>query len=224
MRFFFALIVILYSAAAFSQTPLNITTAIYQNYEETFHSHIGEGQFDSTLAMSIRYSPIKSLREQIQSALKINLDYFKGWNPNGEAHVTVITPVEFYHVLKNKLSMKEIEAIADKYDIQESMLSLHGIGSAKEMVEGKEEETFFVIVDSANLRNIRQQIFYEFTRRGGDRGAFDPAWFFPHITIGYTKRDLHESDGVKKNLKHSYDKRFALKFNYGLSKGSDNGR
>jgi len=214
MRFFLTILLFCFSLTAFSQTPLNLTTAIYQNNDEPFHSHQGDGQFDSALAMSIQNNPIKSLREQIEIALKIKLDYFKQWNPNGEAHVTVVTPVEFFHVLKSKLSMIEIDAIADKYDIQNSRLMIQGIGSAKAWVEGKEEETFFVIVDSAGLRNIRQQIFYEFTRRGGDRCAFDPGWYFPHITIGYTKRDLHESDGVIKNLKHSFDKRFNLKFNY----------
>jgi hypothetical protein len=107
--------------------------------------------------------------------------------------------------------MKRIEAIADQYDIQEARLSILGIGSAKGIVNGKQAETFFLIVDSAQLRNIRQQIFYAFVREGGDRGSFDPTWFFPHITIGYLETDLHESNGILKNLKHTLDKRFALK-------------
>ena len=149
-------IVLCYSLIGFSQTTeLKLTTDIYHNNEELFHSHQGEGPWDSTLAMSIGYANIKSL--------------------------------------------------------QEARLSILGIGSAKGIVNGKEAETFFVIVDSAQLRNIRQQIFYAFTRAGGDRGSFDPTWFFPHITIGYIETDLHESNGVLKNLKHSLDKRFPFK-------------
>jgi hypothetical protein len=208
-------LLVLVSFSSFAQPwDLKLTTDIYHNNEELFHSHQGPGPFDSALAMSIQNAPLAKLRLQIDSALGIKLDYFKGWNPEGEAHVTVVTPVEFFEVLKSKLTMSEIEAIADKYDIQESRLMILGLGSAKVLIDGKEEETFFVIVDSAELRNIRQQIFYEFTRRGGDRSAFDPTWFFPHITIGYTKRDLHEADGIKKNLKYSLDKRFTLRFQY----------
>lgn len=160
--------------------------------------------------MNVRYEPIKNLRQQLNKALGKELDFFKLWNENGEAHITVVTPIEFYQVLKSKLTMKEIEAIADRYDIQSSKINILGVGSGKVNLDGKVEDTYFVIVDSADLRLIRQMIFYEFTRRGGDRSAFDPTWFFPHITIGYTKRDLHEADGVLKNLKYSFDKKFKL--------------
>jgi len=160
--------------------------------------------------MSIQYPQIMNLRPQIETVINRKLDFFKLWNPQGEAHITVVTPLEFFDVLKSKLSMTEIEAIADKYDIQKSRLTILGLGSGKAWLDGKLEETFFLIVDSSEIRNIRQMIYYEFTRRGGDRAAFDPTWFFPHITIGYTKRDLHETDGVIKDLKHSFDKRFNL--------------
>ena len=192
-------------------TELKLPTDIYQNNEEIFQSHQGDGAFDNTLAMTVKYGPIKDLRAQLESALNVKLDYFKAWNPDGEAHITVITPVEFHTVLKNKLTMNEIEAIAQRYDLQDSRLSLMGLGSARIKLNGKDEETYFVIADSYDLRNIRHQIFYEFTRRGGDRAAFDPTWYFPHITIGYTKRDLHEADGILKNLKFSHDSRFRLK-------------
>ncbi len=196
---------------ASAQTELTLPTDIYHNEEQIFYSHSGDGAFDNALAMNIHYGPIQNLRQQMNKALGKELNYFKTWNENGEAHITVVTPVEYFDVLKSKLNMKEIDGIAERYDIQSSRLTILGIGSAKVTIDAKNEETFFVIVDSADLRLIRQMIFYEFTRRGGDRSAFDPTWFFPHITIGYTKRDLHEADGVKKNLKYSFDKRFKLK-------------
>ena len=67
-----------------------------------------------------------------------------------------------------------------------------------------------MIVDSAKLRLIRYKIYELFVERGGDPKAFDPTWFFPHITIGYTYKDLHENSGVLKNVKHSLDKRFEI--------------
>jgi hypothetical protein len=199
---------------AFAQTDLTLSTAIYHNEEEIFYSRTGHGPFDNALAMNITYAPLQNLRIQLERAIGKELKFFQGWNENGEAHITVVTPVEYDKVLKYKLTMKEIDAIAERYDIQSAKLNILGIGSGKLSLDGKEEETYFVIVDSADLRLIRQMIFYEFTRRGGDRSAFDPTWFFPHITIGYTKRDLHEADGIIKNLKFSLDKRFNLKFSY----------
>jgi 2'-5' RNA ligase len=199
------------SFTSWAQTELTLPTDAYHNEDEIFYSHRGDGPFESALAMSIRYEPFKNLRQQLNKALEKDLDYFRGWNVEGEAHITVVTPGEFDNVLKPKMSMKEIEAIADRYEIQKAKISILGVGSGKAFIDGKNEETYFVIVDSYDLRLIRQMIFYEFTRRGGDRSAFDPTWFFPHITVGFTKRDLHETDGILKNLKYSFDKRFKLK-------------
>lgn len=187
-----------------------VTTEIYQNFDQRFYTYSGDGKYDSFLAMNIKYAPIKNLRSQIESALNLKLDYLKLLKPEGEAHITVITPIEFYDVLKNKLTIEDINKIARRYNIQSSKISIPQIGSAKKTVNGKETETFFIIADSDNLRHIRWQVYYEFVRRGGNKNAFDPAWFFPHITIGYIGRDLHESDGVLKNLKHSYDSRFSF--------------
>ncbi len=210
MKFYLTLFCLLFCHFLLAQSEIQLTTDIYHNEEEIFQSHSGTGPFDSTLAMTVKYQPIKNLRLQISKVIGKELDYFKGWNEDGEAHITVVTPVEYFNVLKSKLSMKEIDTIAERYDIQSSKINVLGIGSGKLSINGKNEDTYFVIVDSADLRLIRLMIFYEFTRRGGERTAFDPAWFFPHITIGYTKRDLHEADGVLKNLKYSFDKNFKL--------------
>ncbi len=193
---------------------LLLSQEIYHNQEEPFLTYQGPGEYDNFMVMNVKYAPIQSLRSQLETALGIKLDYLKKMNPNGEAHVTVITPVEFDKILKlapAKLTLQEINDIAQSYDIQESKLNILGMGSGKKIIDGKIEETYFVIVDSLELRNIRQQVYYKFLRRGGDAKAFDPTWFFPHITVGYTKRDLHEDDGIIKNIKHSYDQRFMLK-------------
>ncbi len=210
MKTAFSVFFFLLSFIALAQTDITLSTNIYHNEEEIFYSHTGHGPFDNALAMNITYAPIQNLRTQLERAIGKELKFFQGWNINGEAHITVVTPVEYDQVLKSKLTMKEIDAIAERYDIQSARINVLGIGSGKLNIFGKEEETYFLIVDSADLRLIRQMIFYEFTRRGGDRSAFDPSWFFPHITIGYTRRDLHELDGVLKNLKFSWDKRFKL--------------
>lgn len=160
------------------------------------------------LAMNITLSEIVSARMQIESYLGIKLDFFKGWKPiMGEAHITVITPPEF-EVLKKYISMTEINSIARKNVIQSSDLKLMGIGSAKK----QNNETFFIIVKSENLFKIRNEIYTIVQKRAKEVAIqFSPNWFFPHITIGYIGSDLHEKDGVIKNMLKSYDKRFTLK-------------
>lgn len=166
------------------------------------------------LALNLPYAPIRALRPPIERAIGRPLDFLRAWSPQGEAHVTVVTPPEFEQALRAKLTIAEIDAIARRLRIQSSDLRILGLGSARLPKAGQPgpfEESFFVLVDSENLRRIRHAIHEEFVRRGGNPAAFDPTWFFPHVTVGYTLRDLHESDGVMKNLRSSFDPRFALR-------------
>jgi len=45
----------------------------------------------------------------------------------------------------------------------------------------------------------RKEVQNLFISKGGEPVKFLPAKYFPHITLGFTKRDLHESDDVKKD-------------------------
>jgi 2'-5' RNA ligase len=138
------------------------------------------------------------------------LNYFKGWNPTGEAHVTTITPVEYFWILKNYVDMKKINQIANELKIQNSDLTVLGLGRGQTLIDGKIEETYFVIVHSENLLKIRRSIYQEYLKAGGNPANWNPENFYPHITIGFTKRDLHEKDGVLKDVEHSLDNRFEL--------------
>jgi hypothetical protein len=40
----------------------------------------------------------------------------------------------------------------------------------------------------------------QFENSGGRPGDFDADKFYSHITVGFTDRDLHEADGVIKNM------------------------
>ena len=166
----------------------------------------------NALSLNIQYEAILELRESIHTELSLRtpLNYFTGWNPNGEAHVTVITPPELVILTRDTtLTLENINQIALSNDIQSSDLMVRGIGHGRiNAGTPQEEETFFVIVDSLKLREIRFKIYEAFLKNGGRPESWDPAWFFPHITIGYTKnQDLHEHQGVLKNIKHSWDQR-----------------
>lgn len=161
------------------------------------------------LALNVPYAPVKALREALNAVLGTELRFFTGWDPAGEAHVTVITPPE-WEILSTRLCADEVDAIALMYGIQRADLRILGLGSGKAMLEDKEEQTFFLIAESLTLRWIRLAVHKAYVAKGGNPADWDPSWYFPHVTVGFTKTDLHEQQGVIKNVKHSWDARFEL--------------
>lgn len=144
------------------------------------------------LSMELNLKPSENIRIELENDLDIKL------KNRGESHITVLTPPE-YNVLKGKISINEINNIALKYKIQESSVKpiCVGVGESK---SNNALKTYYVVVDSQDLLKIRKEIFETFISRGGDPEKFDVNNYYPHITLGYTDRDLHlESDGVVKN-------------------------
>jgi 2'-5' RNA ligase len=164
----------------------------------------------NALAINIPYQPVADLRQQLERHLEKNLDNFKSWNPQGEAHITVVTPPEFESVLSKKLSMDEINAIAMHENIQTSDVNVLGLGTGRTIIADQNEETFFILVSSSKLNSIRESIHDAFVAKGGAPESWDYKTYYPHITVGFTKRDLHIQDGVIKDVEHSLDARFQL--------------
>ncbi|KTC66778.1 hypothetical protein Lbir_3080 [Legionella birminghamensis] len=207
---FVALLLLSMSTYALEQIP--ISKSIYINDDLSFESHRGSGPFDTAIAMNIQYATVKSIRDKLSAYLQYPLRFFTDWNKDGEAHITVITPPEYTYIIKKYLSIDRIEEIALQNYIQNSDLDVLGLGRGVAKIQGKAEETYFIIMKSKNLLNIRQKVYEEFVKNGGDKNAWDPDHFYPHITIGYSLRDLHEADGVIKDVAHSLDNRFELLF------------
>jgi hypothetical protein len=196
----------------FSSNHPNAILGFPENYsgdEMAFISHRGQGPFDNALALNLPDKPISDLRNNISSFIGRRLEFFQGWSLNGEAHVTVITPPEYKNILSKHVTMDAIENIAQSADMQSANIEVYGVGSGRKKVDGKVEETYFLIVDSSKLRQIRHLIWEEYVRSGGRPNDWDPTWFFPHVTIGFTKQDIHEPDAIK-NTKYSFDSRFTL--------------
>lgn len=204
------LVLLLASMKGFALEQIPISKSIYAADKLSFESHRGSGPFDTALAMNIQYAPVKLARDRLSAYLQYNLQFFTGWNENGEAHITVITPPEYTDVIKKYVSIERIEEIAMQNHIQASDLSILGLGRGTASINNREEETYFIIMKSNNLLKIRQQIYQEFVKNGGDQNTWDPNHFYPHITIGYSLRDLHEADGVIKDVAHSLDNRFEI--------------
>ena len=183
---------------ALGNAKLAISPQILVSTSVPFISHSGPGAFDNALAMNIPYQPVAMVRHQLSALLNYNLSAFKGWNAQGEAHITAITPPE-YSILGRYVSIYKMNEIAAKNSIQNSDFQILGMGSGFLNVNSNIQSTCFLIVNSLNLLSIRKQIYNEYLRNGGPEGSWNPLHFYPHITAGFTLRDLHEQDGVIRN-------------------------
>lgn len=158
-------------------------------------------EHEDYLAMPISYAPIAKVRKEFEERHQLSL------KNRGEAHVTVLTPPEF-KALQGKISIQEINEIAKKNSFSPADLSFLCLGRGelvdKELPE-KKLETFFIVVKSEKLEKIRSEIEDLFKKRQEKLSSLDPVQkfsaspYYPHITLGFTDRDLHESDGVIKD-------------------------
>jgi 2'-5' RNA ligase len=156
--------------------------------------HSGPGQWDSYLSMDIPFPPVADLFGQVLS--KEN----RAMSSRGEAHITVVTPVEYWNVLKPAgVTMEEIQQISERHQLQTSQFQVLCLGKGEKEIEGRIEKTYFVVVESENLLKVRRSIQSLLLKKTGSGSNFSPSNFYPHITLGFTKRDLHESDGIIKD-------------------------
>lgn len=188
------LILILCASLSFAGAPkYHLSTKVFDNKDLPFISHRGPGPFDSYLTMEIQFAPIADLFKQLL------LDQRKVLTNRGEAHITVLTPVEFHEILKSKLTMDDIDEIARKQKLQESPFTIVCLGEGSLEMNSKLESAYYVVVRSPALLKVREEIQKAWIAKGGDKESFKPEYFYPHITLGYTARDLHLSDGVVKD-------------------------
>lgn len=161
----------------------------------TFIEHTGEGPMRNYLAQNVHYPPVEGLRETLESKIGTPL------KNRGEAHITVVTPVEYDNVLSSRLPIAQINEIARTSAIQSLPFEPVCVGRGQLAIEGRDEQTYYIVVTAPKLVELRRQIARAFTEAGGDAAAFRPEDFNPHITIGFTRRDLHAEDGVVKDAK-----------------------
>ncbi|MFT4924049.1 MAG: 2'-5' RNA ligase [Phenylobacterium sp.] len=171
---------------------------INHNTDFDFKPHHGEGQFDSYLSMTVNYEPIKNLQQQLSK------QYPRKLQSRGEAHITVITPPEYWDSLRHKMTMHDIDLIARALRIQAAEFTVLCLGKAKAKLGKHVEEAFYVVVESTVLLSIRKNVHALYIEKGGDPADFNPFAFYPHITVGFTERDLYIGDGAIKNVESCY--------------------
>ena len=146
----------------------------------------------SHLAMNVHYPPVQKIKQILDAELPEPLK-----NRN-EAHITVLNPLE-YDQLKAFLPMEKINELARTHQIQQSSFKTICLGKGRLQIDGREESNYFIVVESADLLQLRTQIKEAFVAAGGTVNAFNENLYFPHITVGFTKRDLHYEDGILKD-------------------------
>ncbi|BBM84664.1 2'-5' RNA ligase family protein [Candidatus Uabimicrobium amorphum] len=192
MRFYILLLSMIYTLLAQPLT-FDISNDVHKTNEVKFIVHSGPGTYDNYLIQNVPFSPVKELYLSVQEKLKQPL------KNRGEAHITVITPPEYNNSLRSVVSMKEIDEIATAMNIQQCQFEIVCLGRGSKKIDGKEEHTYFIVVTSPQLVAIRKRIADLYVKKGGDASKFDYKHYYPHITLGFTKRDLHESDGIIKD-------------------------
>lgn len=100
----------------------------------------------------------------------------------GEAHLTVLTPQEYQRLgtQMRDLLIQELKQIDWTKDAVEAQCIARGTA----MIAGHMESTYFVVVSAPKVDRIRRK--YGLTT------------YYPHVTLGFTSRDLHFEDGVIK--------------------------
>lgn len=155
-------------------------------------AHSGHGRFTNYVAMNLPAEPAIKLFHDLQKTRNEKI------KSRGESHITVITPPEFDDILSKHLNIQEINSIVAK-SIQRARAEPLCVGRGVVQQGNKSLSTYFVVVKSSDLVALRAEIARAFLAKGGQAGEFRPGAFYPHITIGFTDRDLHEADGVIKN-------------------------
>lgn len=192
-RLFFVFILFSFFSNA---SGFKIAKSVHDSQSLQFLKFEGSGEWDNWLQMNINFEPVAELFKQILIKQRAPL------TSRGEAHITVVTPVEFWNVLRPQgMTMSELHRIAEGLQIQQSKFEIVCLGQDEKDIENRLERTYFLVVRSDDLIKIRKQIRQLFLAKGGDTKKFKAENYFPHITVGYTLRDLHESDGVIKDTR-----------------------
>lgn len=112
----------------------------------------------------------------------------------GEAHITLISPPEYKNLTAKNSSIKaeRIHQLTNEFVATQPAFTNNCLGH----FEKDGQHVYYVVVDSQALFDFRKQIAAE---ANVPAEQFDPNLFFPHVTIGFTKEDMHYEQGARKN-------------------------
>lgn len=173
--------------------PIQLSTQIYEKRLKKSEFHNGKAPYGSYLTLDLKYAPYKKIYNDLK------MDYPTLIN-RGEAHITVLTPIEYHQQLEKHVSIKKLYRKLKKNNLQQANFEILCLGRGEKEIDGKKEYTFYLVLNAPELVIERKRIKKMFKAKS----SFKAEKYYPHITIGFTKRDLHESDGVIKNSETCY--------------------
>lgn len=140
------------------------------------------------VGLPLKEAPYAELRRKITAHPFWGVSSLKD---RGEAHMTLITPPE-YRALQGKVGEGRLLSALKKIPWSEAQWEPVCVGEAR-LQAG--QRSFFVVVESEDLLRMRRHLWDLL----GRPAEFDPELFEPHITLGFTDRDLHRADGIRKD-------------------------
>lgn len=144
------------------------------------------------IGQNLQFAPFDKLRLQLEKYLGRHLQN------RGEAHITVVTPPEF-ESLKKCLSIDDIEVFLDRKALQDATYVPECIGRGSLGAPPFRQETYFVVVTAPALTGLRKKLETAAAAKGCTDFKASP--YYPHVTLGFDQRDLHEADGVRKDTR-----------------------
>jgi len=177
-------------------STLSISDNVYRTDRVNYEVHMGPKPFQSWIQQTLDFAYVKPLFDQVQKMIK------KPLTSRGEAHITLITPPEYDQVLKPAgITMDDLNKLAVKMWIQKAEFKVKCLGRARVPLKYPTEadEVYFIVVESDDLLKIREEIQKMYISRGGEPSLFAAHAFWPHVTLGYTFRDMFLGDGVWKD-------------------------
>ncbi|KAJ1994732.1 hypothetical protein H4R33_000155 [Dimargaris cristalligena] len=161
-------------------------------------SHSGPLPYESWLQHTLNFThlaPVIRQLEWVHPGPLLN---------RGEAHVTVVTPPEFDRILAPVgITVADLDALALQAGLQHVPFKVLCVGRQRLVSPEKAADTleaYNLIVQADAWLDLRWDIWRLFVQRSGEPSAFDPAHFWPHITLGYSHRDLFVEDGMYKGI------------------------
>lgn len=174
------------SVSVKANTEMSLSKSIYKKIP--FSSQFLDS---GALIRNVNYQAVNALKPQIEK-------YFgKKLTDRGESHITVITPPE-----GKGWSFNDDQGINGLISQEELHRKYFSVMQNKEFdvvcigqrFNSSGNHVFYLVVDSPDLRAVRQGIQTELESRAkfaNYKIIFDATNFYPHITIGFIGGDVH---------------------------------
>lgn len=143
------------------------------------------------VAVPLQFASIDQLRQNLEKIIKAKLQN------RGEAHITIITPPE-WSILSQVLKMEDLERLALKERLMKNTFKVKCLKKVTASIKGRGEDSWFVALKSPGMKDFRQEVWRLYVARGGSPEDFKWQRWAPHITVGFTARDLHDEDQINK--------------------------